>query len=89
MLDAPLAVAEGFRNAPRIYGGEVYQSGRIDGLMSGGVVASKNMAHGLVEGFGGLVMSPVRGARFDGAVGMIKGFGVGCLNMSTKVPSGQ
>ncbi|KAF4964451.1 hypothetical protein FSARC_7637 [Fusarium sarcochroum] len=88
MLDAPLAVAEGFRNAPRLYGGKVYEPGRIDGFVSGGIVAGKNLGHGLLEGFGGLVMSPVRGARSDGAVGLAKGFGVGCLNMSTKVPSG-
>lgn len=89
MLDAPLAVTEGLRNAPRIYGGKVYQPGRIDDWKSGGLVASKNMVHGIVEGFGGLVASPVRGALAGGPVGLVKGFGVGCLNMGTKVPSGQ
>lgn len=89
MLDAPLAVTEGFRNAPRLYGGKVYEPGRIDGVASGGIAAGKNMAHGIVEGFGGLVMSPMRGARTEGPVGLVKGFGVGCMNMSTKVPSGQ
>lgn len=89
MLDAPLAVTEGFRNAPRLYGGKVYEPGRIENFTSGGIVAGKNLGHGLLEGFGGLVMSPVRGAQSGGAVGLVKGFGVGCLNMSTKVPSGQ
>lgn len=89
MLDAPLAVTEGFRNAPRLYGGKVYQPGRIDDWKSGGVVAGKNLVHGLAEGFGGLVASPVRGGIAGGPVGVVKGFGVGCLNMSTKVPSGK
>ncbi|KAH8178470.1 sterol 3-beta-glucosyltransferase UGT80A2 [Sarocladium implicatum] len=88
MLDAPLAVTEGFRNAPRLYGGKVYQPGRIDGVVSGGVVAGKNMFHGIAEGFGGLVASPVRGAVDGGPLGLVQGFGVGCLNMATKVPSG-
>ena len=89
MLDAPLAVTEGFRNAPRLYGGKVYQPGRIDGVVSGGVVAGRNMFHGIAEGFGGLVASPVRGALANGPVGLVQGFGVGCLNMATKVPSGE
>lgn len=89
MLDAPLAVTEGFRNAPRLYGGKVYEPGRIDGVVSGGVVAGKNMFHGIAEGFGGLVASPVRGAMSNGPVGFVQGFGVRCLNMSTKVPSGK
>lgn len=89
MLDAPLAVTEGFRNSARLYGGKVYEPGRVDGLMSGGIVAGKNMFHGITHGFGGLVISAVKGAQSGGPLGFVKGFGVGCLDMATKVPSGE
>lgn len=88
-LDMPLAMTEGLRNAPRLYGGEVYQPGPIDDWMSGGVAAGKNFCHGIVEGIGGLVTTPVRGAQSGGTAGLAKGVGVGCLNMGTKVTSGR
>lgn len=87
-LDMPLAVSEGLRNAPRLYGGEVYDPGRVTDWKSGGAAAGKNFVHGLVEGFGGIVMEPVRGAKKEGALGAAKGAGVGLLNMGTKVSSG-
>lgn len=88
-LDMPMAVTEGMRNAPRLYGGEVYQPGPINDWTSGGVAAGRNFRHGIVEGIGGLVMSPIRGAQHGGAAGAFKGAGVGCLNMGTKVTSGE
>ncbi|KAM0331454.1 hypothetical protein ACHAQA_003130 [Verticillium albo-atrum] len=88
MLDLPLAVTEGLRNAPGLYGGEVYNPGAVTDWKSGSVAAGKNFAHGMVEGMGGLVISPIRGARKEGAVGALKGVGVGLLNMGTKFSSG-
>jgi hypothetical protein len=87
-VDMPLAVSEGLRNAPRLYGGEVYDPGRVTDWKSGGAAAGKNFVHGLVEGFGGIVTEPVKGAKKDGALGAAKGAGVGLLNMGTKVSSG-
>jgi hypothetical protein len=87
-LDMPLAVSEGLRNAPRLYGGEVYDPGRVTDWKSGGAAAGKNFVHGLVEGLGGIVTEPVKGARRDGALGAAKGTAVGLLNMGTKFSSG-
>ena len=88
-LDMPLAVTEGMRVAPRLYGGEVYEPGVVvRDWKTGGIVAGKNFGHGIVEGLGGLVTTPVRGAREEGAVGAAKGVGVGLLNMGTKLSSG-
>jgi hypothetical protein len=87
-LDMPLAVSEGLRNLPSLYGGEVYDPGRVTDWKSGGAAAGKNFVHGLVEGFGGIVTEPVKGARKEGALGAAKGAGVGLLNMGTKVSSG-
>lgn len=88
LLDIPLAVTEGMRNAPKLYSGEVYDPGAVTDWKSGGVAAGKNFAHGMVEGMGGLVMSPIRGAKKAGALGAAKGVGIGLLNMGTKSTSG-
>ncbi|KAK4099183.1 glycosyltransferase family 1 protein [Parathielavia hyrcaniae] len=87
-LDMPLAVSEGMRNAPRLYGGEVYDPGRVTDWKSGGAAAGRNFVHGIVDGFGGVVARPVEGAKKDGALGAAKGAGVGLLNMGAKVSSG-
>ena len=87
-VDMPLAVSEGLRNAPRLYGGDVYDPGRVTDWKTGGAAAGKNFAHGIVEGLGGLVMNPVEGAKKDGALGAAKGAGVGLLNLGTKMGSG-
>ena len=41
LVDLPCALAEGFRNAPRLYGEEPKDHGRVTGWQSGGVVAAK------------------------------------------------
>jgi len=87
-LDIPHALEEGMRVAPRLYGGEVYDPGPVTGWKSGGIAAGKNFGHGILEGVGGLVMSPVRGAKKEGVVGAVKGVGIGVLNLTTKVSSG-
>ncbi|KPA38834.1 udp- transferase [Fusarium langsethiae] len=87
-LDIPHALEEGMRVAPRLYGGEVYDPGPVTDWKSGGIAAGKNFSHGILEGVGGLVMSPVRGAKKEGAVGAAKGVGIGVLNLTTKVSSG-
>ncbi|KAM0342887.1 hypothetical protein ACHAPU_009091 [Fusarium lateritium] len=88
LLDLPYAVTEGMRNAPKLYGGQVYNPGEVTDWKSGGVAAGKNFAHGIVEGIGGIVMEPVRGAKKDGAAGAAKGVGIGLLNLGTKISSG-
>ncbi|KAK7214978.1 hypothetical protein V2G26_002981 [Clonostachys chloroleuca] len=67
LADLPLAVAEGMRVAPRLYGGEVYEPGQVTDWKSGGIVAGKNFSHGIVEGIGGLVMEPMS----SGLVGLV------------------
>ncbi|KAM0490255.1 hypothetical protein ACHAP8_011729 [Fusarium lateritium] len=88
LLDLPYAVSEGMRNAPKLYGSQVYDPGAVTDWKSGGIAAGKNFAHGIVEGFGGVVMEPIRGGKKNGAAGAAKGFGIGLLNMTTKVTSG-
>lgn len=87
--DLPLAVAEGMRNAPRMYGGEVYEPGVVKGWKTGGLVAVKNFSHGIVEGFGGVVTTPLREGKEHGAAGAARGVGKGLLNLVTKTTSGM
>ncbi|KAM0550288.1 hypothetical protein ACHAPJ_008958 [Fusarium lateritium] len=88
LLDLPYAVTEGMAAAPKLYGGKAYDHGAVTDWKSGGVAAGKNFAHGLVEGIGGIVMEPVRGAKKEGAAGAAKGVGIGLLNLGTKISSG-
>lgn len=88
LLDMPYAATEGLRNAPRLYNGEVYDPGPITDWKSGGIAGGKIFAHGIVEGIGGLVTKPMRGAKEQGALGAAKGAGVGVLDLSTKMLSG-
>ncbi|KAM3497331.1 hypothetical protein MY10362_009314 [Beauveria mimosiformis] len=88
LLDLPLAATEGLRNAPKLYGGEVYEREDVVDWKSGGVVAAKTFRHGIVHGFKGLVTEPARGAKQHGAVGAIRGVGIGVLNFGSKVGSG-
>jgi hypothetical protein len=76
------------RNAPKLYGSQAYDPGAVTDWKSGGIAAGKNFAHGIVEGIGGIVMEPIRGGKREGAAGAAKGFGIGLLNMTTKVTSG-
>ena len=41
MVDIPLALAEGFRNTPRLWGEKVVEQKPIDGWKSGAAVAGK------------------------------------------------
>ncbi|KAF4335669.1 sterol glucosyltransferase [Fusarium beomiforme] len=88
LLDLPYAFTEGLRNAPKLYGGKAYEPGAVTDWKSGGIAAGKNFAHGIVEGIGGVIMEPVRGAKKEGAIGAAKGAGIGLLNVGTKFSSG-
>ncbi|KAL9085786.1 MAG: hypothetical protein Q9165_007418 [Trypethelium subeluteriae] len=87
-VDLALAVAQGFHNAPRLYGDEtVRQPPRITGWRSGMRAARLEFAHGIRDGWGGLVGQPRRGVErgFSGeaagvgdrALGGLEGFGKG------------
>jgi len=87
-VDVPLAVAEGMRAVPRLYGEDVKQHDNIKGIKSGSIVAAKSFAFGIADGLADLVVQPYKGAKQDGAWGAVKGVGKGALGMTTKVASG-
>ncbi|KAI9167696.1 Sterol 3-beta-glucosyltransferase [Paramyrothecium foliicola] len=84
LVDTPLALTEGLRNAPRLYGDEVKDHGKVKDWQSGGVVAAKNFAHGFYDGVTGVVTQPYKGAKAEGALGFLKGAGRGSIGLIAK-----
>lgn len=83
-VDIPLAMTEGMRNVPRLYGEEPRDHGPITDVKSGFAVAGKGFALGMVEAASDLVVKPYEGIREDGAKGAVKGIGKGIVNMTSK-----
>jgi hypothetical protein len=77
-LNLTLALAQGFHNAPRIYGDETVRTPRrIDGIASGFRAGGDEFAYGIYDGFTGLVRLPAKGAKEGGVLGCLEGFGMG------------
>jgi UDP:flavonoid glycosyltransferase YjiC (YdhE family) len=87
-LDVSLAVAQGFHNAPRLYGDTVRRPARITGFHSGMAAAGKELALGFYDGFSGLILQPYRGARNGGVLGAAKGVGRGLGGVVFKTQAG-
>ena len=77
-MDLSLAIAQGFHNAPRLYGDSTVRTPpRISGIHSGLKAAGSEFTLGIYDGVTGLVRQPYDGAKRDGALGFVKGFGKG------------
>lgn len=77
-MDFTLSLAQGFHNAPRLYGDNTVRPlERITGFHSGLKAAGRGLGLGLYDGVSGLVTQPLQGAREQGASGFFKGFGKG------------
>lgn len=84
-MDLTLAVAQGFHNAPRLYGDStVRRPTRITGMKSGLKAAGEEFTYGVYDGVTGLVTHPYRGARDGGPVGFVKGVGMGLTGFVLK-----
>lgn len=77
-MDLTLAIAQGFHNAPRLYGDKtVRRPVRITGIQSGLKAAGKEFVFGIYDGVSGLVTQPYNGARDGGALGLARGVAMG------------
>ncbi|TVY73273.1 Sterol 3-beta-glucosyltransferase UGT80B1 [Lachnellula suecica] len=84
-MDLSLAIAQGFHNAPRLYGDEtVRRPTRITGYKSGLKAAGEEFVFGIYDGVTGLVVQPYTGARDHGALGFVKGVGMGLTGFVLK-----
>ena len=76
-LELQLAVAQGFHNAPRLYGDEtVRRPRRITGIKSGLRAGRDEFAYGYSDAFTGLYKLPKLGLQHNGVVGCLEGFGM-------------
>jgi hypothetical protein len=77
-MDLGLAVAQGFHNAPRLYGDQtVRRPVRITGIHSGLVASRNEFFFGIYDGFTGVVTQPYHGAKERGVLGFVDGVGMG------------
>ena len=77
-MDLSIAIAQGFHNAPRLYGDNtVRKPHRISGIQSGLRAAGEEFAYGIYDGVTGLVKHPYYGAKKGGARGFAVGIGKG------------
>ncbi|CAG8973118.1 hypothetical protein HYALB_00007595, partial [Hymenoscyphus albidus] len=84
-MDLSLAVAQGFHNAPRLYGDTtVRRPTRITGMKSGLKAAADEFRYGIYDGVTGVVVQPYRGARDNGPIGFVKGVGIGLTGFVLK-----
>ena len=84
-MDFTMSLAQGFHNAPKLYGDTtVRKQERITDLQSGIVAAGKEFGYGFYDGITGLVTQPIQGARKEGAAGFMKGMFRGAFGLVLK-----
>ena len=77
-MDLALAIAQGFHNAPRLYGDTTVRTPtRISGIQSGLRAAGKEFTFGIYDGVSGLFLQPYHGAKEGGPLGFVQGLGKG------------
>lgn len=77
-MDLSLAIAQGFHNAPRLYGDTTVRTPpRVSGIQSGLRAAGSEFTYGIYDGVTGLFLQPYHGARENGALGFVQGVGKG------------
>ncbi|KAG8730349.1 hypothetical protein FRC11_006914, partial [Ceratobasidium sp. 423] len=80
--------SEGFANLPRLYGGQVRERKKVNGVGSGMVEGTKSLLFGTYDGINDLFMEPVRGYKENGILGAAAGVGKGTLSATTKPLAG-
>lgn len=84
-VNLSLALAQGFHNAPRLYGDDTVRKPiRVTGIKSGLRAARHEFAFGIYDGWTGVVRLPYRGARDGGVRGFITGVGMGLTGFVLK-----
>ncbi|KAJ9667711.1 hypothetical protein H2201_002246 [Coniosporium apollinis] len=77
-MDLSLAVAQGFHNAPRLYGDDtVRRPIRISGFHSGLRAGRDEFVYGIYDGWTGLVTQPYRAVKKGGLLRLPAGIGMG------------
>ncbi|KDN37111.1 hypothetical protein RSAG8_10386, partial [Rhizoctonia solani AG-8 WAC10335] len=80
--------SEGMANLPRLYGGQMRDRKKVNGVGSGMVEGTKSLLYGAYDGINDLFMEPVRGYKANGILGAAAGVGKGTLSAATKPIAG-
>ncbi|KAL3421955.1 glycosyltransferase family 1 protein (sterol glucosyltransferase) [Phlyctema vagabunda] len=83
-IDLPVAMADGLKGVPSLYGQKVRDHGAIHDWKSGGIVGGKNFAYGIYDGYAGLFKDPYKGAKEGGGAGFAKGVAKGVVGFLAK-----
>ncbi|CZR37590.1 uncharacterized protein FPRO_07219 [Fusarium proliferatum ET1] len=89
LVDFPLAITEGLKSVPHLYGGNIRNHGPVKDAKSDMVVAGKTFAWGFIDGLSDVVVQPYKGAKKEGALGAAKGLGKGAMSLVTKSGAGM
>lgn len=84
-VNLSLALAQGFHNAPRLYGDDtVRRPPRVTGFKSGLRAARFEFVYGIYDGFTGVYRLPARGAKEGGFKGFVRGTSMGMTGFVLK-----
>ncbi|KAF9874477.1 hypothetical protein CkaCkLH20_08040 [Colletotrichum karsti] len=84
LVDIPLAVTEGLRAVPNLYGDQVKKHDAVEGFRSGVSVAGKTFCHDMKGGLTDIFVHTYTGKKEEGALGAAKGLGKGVVSLVTK-----
>ncbi|TDZ39681.1 Sterol 3-beta-glucosyltransferase UGT80B1 [Colletotrichum spinosum] len=83
-VDIPLAVTEGLRAVPNMYGDTVKKHDAVEDFRSGVSVAGKTFCHDMKGGLTDIFVHTYTGKKEQGAIGAAKGLGKGFVSLVTK-----
>ncbi|OLN86655.1 Sterol 3-beta-glucosyltransferase UGT80B1-like protein 5 [Colletotrichum chlorophyti] len=84
LVDIPLAVTEGLRAVPNLYGEPVKKHDAVEDFRSGVSVAGKTFAHDMKGSITDIFVHTYKGKKEQGALGAAKGLGKGVVSLVTK-----
>ena len=88
-MDIPLAITEGLRSVPGLYGDKGHDNGQVTGIGSGFAVAGKTFAWGFIDGVSGLAVHPYKDVKKSGARGLVTGLGKGVVGLAAHSGAGM
>lgn len=84
LVDIPLAVTEGLRAVPNLYGEPVKKHDAVEDFRSGVSVAGKTFCQDMKGGLTDIFVHTYTGKKEQGAMGAAKGLGKGVVSLVTK-----
>ncbi|KAL0940329.1 Sterol 3-beta-glucosyltransferase UGT80B1-like protein 5 [Colletotrichum truncatum] len=84
LVDIPLAVTEGLRAVPNLYGDTVKKHDAVEDFRSGVSVAGKTFCQDMKGGLTDIFVHTYKGKKEEGAMGAAKGLGKGVVSLVTK-----